>query len=121
VKARYGLPLTQRIHLQPPIPYAINRLDNGLRIEWDRSGHEAFYPARDLRLACPCAGCVEEMSGRALLNPDTVPGDIRPAAVALIGAYGIKIDWSDGHSTGIYTFERLLAACPCPNCRAGTA
>jgi DUF971 family protein len=39
-------------------------------------------------------------------------------SVALVGAYGIKIQWSDGHSTGIYTFERLLESCPCPRCAA---
>ena len=103
--------------MQPIIPHAINRQDDGLRIEWDQSGHEAFFPARALRLACPCAGCVEEMSGQPLLNPATVPLDIRPASVALVGAYGIKIQWSDGHATGIYTFERLLSACPCARCR----
>jgi ATP-binding protein involved in chromosome partitioning len=90
-----------------PIPHAINRQDNGLRIEWDDQGHEVFYPARDLRAACPCAACVEEMSGRPLLDPKTIPTDIRPVSVALVGAYGVRIQWSDGHATGIYTFERL--------------
>jgi len=99
-----------------PVPYAINRQDNGLRVEWDQTGHEGFFPARDLRLACPCAGCVEEMSGRPLLDPGTVPMQIRPVSVELVGAYGIRIHWSDGHSTGIYTFERLLRSCPCQRC-----
>jgi ATP-binding protein involved in chromosome partitioning len=99
-----------------PTPYAINRQDDGLRIEWDQSGHEGFYPARGLRLACPCAACVEEMSGRPLLDPSMVPPDIRPVSIALVGAYGLRINWSDGHGTGIYTFDRLLTACPCPRC-----
>jgi DUF971 family protein len=34
-----------------------------------------------------------------------------------VGAYGLRIDWSDGHDTGIYTFDRLRAACPCQTCR----
>jgi ATP-binding protein involved in chromosome partitioning len=105
--------------LQHIIPHAINRQDDGLKIEWDESGHEAFYPARALRLACPCAGCVEEMSGRPLLDPATVPTDIRPVSVGLVGAYGIKIHWSDGHSTGIYTFESLFGSCPCARCSSG--
>ena len=99
--------------LPSTIPFAINRRDDGLKIEWDQSGHEGFYPARLLRLACPCAGCVEEMSGRPLLDPAAVSADIRPVSVALVGAYGIKIHWSDGHSTGIYTFEQLYRSCPC--------
>jgi ATP-binding protein involved in chromosome partitioning len=50
---------------------------------------------------------VEEMSGRALLDPATVPVDVRPVQAALVGAYGLRITWSDGHGTGIYPFERL--------------
>jgi len=100
-------------------PHAINRRDDGLIIEWDVTGHEGFYPARWLRLACPCAGCVEEMTGKPLLDPGIVPKDIRPVSLALVGAYGLRINWSDGHGTGIYTFDRLLAACPCDRCRGG--
>lgn len=100
-----------------PIPYAITRQDDGIHIEWDQNGHEAFYPARALRLACPCAGCVEEMSGRPILDPGTVSPDIRPLSLSLVGAYGLRINWSDGHGTGIYTFGLLLAGCPCPRCR----
>jgi ATP-binding protein involved in chromosome partitioning len=99
-----------------PIPHAINRRDDGLLIEWDETGHEALYPARELRLACPCAACVDEMSGRPLLDPSSVPNDVRPVSLGLVGAYGLKVRWSDGHATGIYTFERLLASCPCDAC-----
>ncbi len=101
----------------PVVPYAINRQDDGLIIEWKAEGHQGFYAARPLRLACPCAACVEEMSGRPLLDPATVPEDIRPLRLALVGAYGLKIEWSDGHSTGIYTFDHLRSVCPCDACR----
>jgi ATP-binding protein involved in chromosome partitioning len=100
-----------------PIPHAINRRDDGLLIEWDEAGHAGFFPARSLRLACPCAGCVEEMSGRPLLDPARVPVDIRPVSLQLVGAYGLRVNWSDGHGTGIYTFEQLLRNCPCASCR----
>jgi DUF971 family protein len=109
------------LRMANPIPYAITRQDDGIRVEWDQSGHVAFYPARALRLACPCAGCVEEMSGRPLLDPGSVPTDIRPLSLALVGAYGLRVHWSDGHSTGIYTFERLLQSCPCERCRGAKA
>ena len=99
------------------VPYAITRQDDGVRIEWVERAHEGFFAARALRLACPCAACVEEMTGRPLLDPATVPSDIRPLRLSLVGAYGLKVSWSDGHDTGIFTFERLLASCPCPACR----
>ena len=64
-----------------PIPYAINRRDDGLVIEWDRAGHQALYPARALRLACRCAACVDEGSGRRMLEPAVLPADPRSATV----------------------------------------
>jgi DUF971 family protein len=57
--------------------------------------------------------CVEETTGRALLDPATVPPDVRPLKIALVGAYAIRIEWSDGHGTGIYTYEILWRLCPC--------
>jgi DUF971 family protein len=105
----------------PPIPHAISREPDGVRIEWDTLGHAWLYPARMLRLACPCAACVEEMTGRRLLQPGAVPADIRPQSLALVGAYGLRINWSDGHDTGIYTFELLQALCGCPQCRSPSA
>jgi len=101
----------------PVMPHAITRRDDGLLIEWDQAGHSFLYPARALRLACPCAGCVEEMTGRPLLNAESVPADVRPLAVSLVGTYGIQVRWSDGHGSGIFTFDRLLAQCGCEACR----
>jgi ATP-binding protein involved in chromosome partitioning len=101
-----------------PLPVSLTRRDDGLLVEWDREGHRALFPARDLRLACACAECVEEMSGRPLLDPARVPEDIRPLRLELVGGYGLRVFWSDGHHTGIYTFERLRRACPCARCAA---
>ena len=98
--------------MSSPMPFAITRRDEGLAVEWEEGAPETFYRARALRLACPCAACEEEMSGRPLLNPETVPRDVRPLSISLVGAYGIKVMWSDGHGTGIYTFGRLRAMAP---------
>lgn len=56
------------------------------------------------------------MSGRALLDPMVVPPDVRPVHLVLVGTYGLRIHWSDGHATGIYTFEflRLHPEAPVP-------
>ena len=89
-----------------------------LSVLWE-DGQQNDFDVRDLRLACPCALCVEEMSGRPLLDPATVPLDISPLRLSLVGAYGLKVHWSDGHNTGIFTHDRLLALCPCPACSPG--
>ena len=103
-----------------PIPHQVRRVDDGRRIEiqWDQQGHVALFGARELRLGCQCAVCVEEMTGRPMLEPGSVPADVRALAVKLVGAYAVHFSWSDGHSTGIYPWERLLAQCPCPECAA---
>jgi DUF971 family protein len=103
-----------------PVPYRISRLDEGrlIAIEWDEAGHRAAFEARALRLACACAACAEEMSGRPMLDPRRVPADVRALALRLVGAYAVHVAWSDGHDTGIYPWERLFAICPCDACRA---
>ena len=88
-------------------PTTISRRDTGLLVSWDGAADRRWYDARSLRLACPCAQCVEEMTGRPLLDSATIPTDVRPLHVALVGTYGIRVRWSDGHDTGIYTFAWL--------------
>ncbi len=103
-----------------PIPHLIRRLDDGaaIQIQWDEAGHVGNFAARELRLACPCAECREEISGRPLLDPTAVPGDVRAVELRLVGAYAVHVTWSDGHATGIYPWSFLLAMCPCPRCAA---
>lgn len=98
-----------------PIPTRIHRSDREVVVTWSPD-HRSVYPARELRLMCPCAQCVEEMTGRPLLDPGVVPADVRPVSIALVGGYAIRIQWSDGHDTGIYPYELLHHACPCERC-----
>ena len=77
-----------------------------LRIVW-ADGVTSLYPVRALRLACACAHCVDEWTGASLLDPKSVPGDVRPLSLQPVGRYAIQFEWSDGHVTGIHTFERL--------------
>jgi len=88
-----------------------------VRILW-RDGHESVYPARYLRQNCRCAGCVEEMTGKQLLDEEALPDDVVPLSLQLVGSYAIQPQFSDGHGTGIYTFEHLRRICPCAQCRA---
>lgn len=104
-----------------PMPDEIvGLLRSTVTFKWP-DGHESRYKARDLRLACHCAMCIEETSGRALLEPATVPPQVQAKQIELIGQYAIRIDWSDGHTTGIYNFRELRANCPCELCAAARA
>ena len=57
-------------HLQPT---GIDLRDSKmtLAVSW-ADGSESAIPYRKLRLACHCALCVDEMSGKGLLDPDTI-------------------------------------------------
>lgn len=76
------------------------------RIEW-RDGLVTEHKARELRLACPCASCIEEGTGKALLDPATVAADILLLGADLVGRYGLSFQWSDGHHTGIFAWPHL--------------
>lgn len=89
-----------------------------LAITWN-DGHESSYAVRELRLECPCASCVDEWTRKKTLRADLVPLDIRPREIRPVGRYAIMIHWSDGHNTGIYSFELLRKLCPCPSCKKG--
>jgi len=102
-------------------PRALKQIDGRtLGIEWS-DGHQSEYDVRALRLACACAHCVQEWTGQSMVKPETIPADVHPNGLDPVGNYGIRIDWSDGHSTGIYTYERLRALCRCASCKAARA
>ena len=77
-------------------------------ITW-RDGRSDVHAARALRLACPCAHCVHEITGKPLLDPATVPADLTAIDGKRIGNYAWQFLWSDGHRTGIYSFAMLRA------------
>jgi len=77
-----------------------------LRIVWD-DGLESKFLVATLRRACPCASCVDEWTGERTLDPLAVLDTIRPIEIEPVGRYAIRIRWSDGHDTGVYSFLYL--------------
>ena len=80
-----------------------------LRIEWS-DGQRRQYGIRDLRNACPCANCREKRSAPKPLLPVLGEAELQPLAIngmKPVGSYAYTISWSDGHDTGIYTYELL--------------
>ena len=97
------------------LPDAINLEADAVVILWE-DAHRSPFPHRYLRLRCPCANCVDEMSGKRTLDPDTVPQDVKAVDQMPAGKYGVQFLWTDAHYTGIYTYKVLRAACPCIIC-----
>jgi DUF971 family protein len=77
-----------------------------VEIEWSDGKTSVFTPAQ-LRGLCPCAECVSETTGVRMIDPERVPADLLQSDLALVGNYAITMRFSDGHHTGIYTFEYL--------------
>jgi ATP-binding protein involved in chromosome partitioning len=87
-------------------------VDHGMvDIQWS-DGHQTKLDFRKLRQACPCALCVDEVTGEPRLDPDSVPRDVHPVDVKTVGRYALQFNWSDGHNTGLYTFDNLRSLDP---------
>ncbi len=92
--------------------------DEKLEIEW-QDGLHSVYPISMLRAMCPCALC-REIREESKLKPkpllQVLPGNYsHPLAVVdaeLVGGYGLRIEWSDNHGSGIYTFQYLREISP---------
>jgi DUF971 family protein len=84
-------------------------------ITWN-DGHFSSYPSWYLRENCTCAACVDEFTGRRKVVHGNIPSTVERMSVAPVGNYALQFGWSDGHETGIYTFEYLRKLCPCFQC-----
>ncbi len=91
-----------------------------LRVEWD-DGREDVLPLPRLRAGCPCASCREQRGekhvaiqtrparGKRLAVLAAAPDDaaLHVEKVEKVGNYALRFHWSDGHSTGIYSWRHL--------------
>jgi ATP-binding protein involved in chromosome partitioning len=93
--------------MQSTTPAVITRSDpKWIEVEWS-DGHKTRYSAAELRSLCPCAMCVNEVSGVRMHDPRTVPADLEQREARLVGNYALTMTFSDGHHTGIFTFPFL--------------
>lgn len=103
--------------VSPLAPMGLKQLGSDLLgISWN-DGHESIYHVRNIRLSCRCANCIDEWTREKLLKDEMVPSDIKPKKLETVGRYALQIDWSDGHNSGIFTFEQLRSQCECESCR----
>ena len=102
-------------------PQTIKRLGtDAVEIAW-QDGHRSVYPNRYLRENCPCASCREGAPPRRRLPVLGTPGDLHPVQIGVVGRYALSIQWSDGHDSGIYSYDTLRLLCPCDACLAQRA
>lgn len=77
-----------------------------LALTWN-DGSTTTVAARRLRQFCPCAGCVEEWSGKRTFEIDTIPEDMKVIAVESVGNYALSFTFGDAHRTGIFQWTYL--------------
>lgn len=83
------------------------RRKEGLEVVWE-DGRTATFSLGDLRNNCPCASCRNARdTGRAAWSGD--PAQLQVIDAELVGAWGLRLVWQDGHGTGIFPWERLRA------------
>jgi DUF971 family protein len=79
---------------------------NAVALEWD-DGAKTSVSARELRINCPCAACVDEWTHQRTLKPEHIPDDIRILTCQPVGNYALQFTFSDAHQTGIFNWTLL--------------
>lgn len=95
-----------------------------LEIDWS-DGRQCVYTIEYLRSMCPCAQCRTVREGdphklqvtpqkKPLLTilPGNYANPLSALSAELVGNYALRIDWSDEHGSGIYSFQYLREICP---------
>lgn len=95
---------------EPPVSLKAIRDAGVFEITWS-DGLSGKLPFKLVRCECPCAQCIDEISGVRILRSESIADDVRPVDLGYSGNYALKIVWSDSHASGIYTWDRLRALC----------
>jgi DUF971 family protein len=96
----------------------------GIKIDW-KDGHHSEYGLTYLRDKCPCAACTGAHGTPPRVPESPAPENpfqmykptLKMLGVEPVGNYAIRINWSDGHNSGIYSWEHLRHICQCPECK----
>jgi DUF971 family protein len=97
----------------------------GIKIDW-KDGHHSEYGLTYLRDKCPCAQCTgahgtppREPQAQVTNNSpfQMFQPTLKMLSVEPVGNYAIRINWSDGHSSGIYSYDHFREICQCEECK----
>jgi len=112
-----------------PVDISVSPARREMRIVW-QDRHESVYPFDLLRRECPCALCNDQRSKASasvgpsltvLSGPVLKAGEVQVKEASPVGRYAINFVWSDGHDSGIYSFDYLRSLCPCSSCQKDRA
>ena len=117
------MPIPQDVRKKPTDVKVRVSTGEGVDVVWS-DGHTSHYPFPYLRDLCPCALCNDEREKKARMGTSPVASIelpmFKPRVTAksaqAMGNYALQITFSDGHATGIYSFEHLREICPCEAC-----
>jgi ATP-binding protein involved in chromosome partitioning len=88
-------------------PKEVNTQDERVTVITWEDGKISRYPNRYLRSMCPCAQCVNETTGERMISIESIDPQVRLVSVSPVGRYALHFQWSDGHGTGLYSFDTL--------------
>jgi DUF971 family protein len=101
----------------------------GIEIDW-KDGHHSSYSTEYLRDWCPCASCTgahgteprPKTSQAQTPAAPSVPFQmykprLKMLSIEPVGTYAMRIEWNDGHNTGIYSYDHFRHICPCAACQ----
>lgn len=98
----------------------------GVDVTW-ADGHSSHFDFPYLRDLCPCATCNDERAKKESFGPKGLSSSAvlpmykpkaRAQSATQVGNYAIQINFNDGHSTGIFSYDYLRTICPCRDCEA---
>ena len=102
-------------------PLSIDRVgETAIKITWN-DGNVSSWTVAALGKACPCATCrekkasaadepAEQKETKSFALPVISAAEARPLRIesmSPVGQYAYSIEFSDGHSSGIFTFAML--------------
>jgi DUF971 family protein len=107
-----GVPSTTPVAVRLKLP------ENLLEVDWD-DGATSRYDGAFLRFVCPCAACRGHGPGQV---PEPRWADVkgvRMTGAEAVGGYALRLGLTDGHASGIYSWEFLRAHDPGPGAGRG--
>lgn len=90
----------------PDVEKIFQKDKHTFNVEWS-DGLKVDFRLSSLQRKCPCAGCVDEITGKRLNDEKMTPEDLKASAIQSVGRYALRISFTSGCSKGIYSFDFL--------------